>query len=70
MTINKLIEKLQAYEKTYGNIIVESRNPAGDFDDICEVQVVNVSRNADWFDTEYMLIAKKSLTNSWQESSF
>ncbi len=47
MTINKLIEKLQAYEKTYGNIIVESRNPAGDFDDICEVQVVNVSRNAD-----------------------
>jgi len=44
MTITKLIQKLQAFQDLYGNVLVECRNPAGDFDEICEVQVVNVSK--------------------------
>lgn len=43
MTILRLIEKLQQFKDLYGNVLVECRNPAGDFDEVCEVQVVNTS---------------------------
>lgn len=43
MTILRLIDKLQQFKDLYGNVLVESRNPAGDFDEVCEVQIVNTS---------------------------
>jgi len=43
MTILRLIEKLQALKDLHGNMIVECRNPAGDFDEVCEVTIVNTS---------------------------
>lgn len=43
MTILRLIEKLQNLHELHGNVLVESRNPAGDFDEVCEVNIVNVS---------------------------
>lgn len=43
MTILRLIDKLQQLKDQYGNMIVESRNPAGDFDEVFDVQIVNTS---------------------------
>ena len=43
MAILRLIDKLQNLKDLYGNVIVEWRNPAGDFDETREVQVVNTS---------------------------
>lgn len=43
MTILRLIDKLQQLKDLYGNMLVESRNPAGDFDEVCDVQIVNTS---------------------------
>lgn len=43
MTIIRLIDKLQQLKDLYGNMLVESRNAAGDFDEVCEVQIVNTS---------------------------
>lgn len=43
MTILRLIDKLQQLKDLYGNVLVESRNPAGDFDEVCEVNIVNTS---------------------------
>lgn len=43
MTILRLIDKLQKLKDLYGNVLVECRNPAGDFDEVCEIQVVNMS---------------------------
>ncbi len=42
MTIISLIDKLQQLKDLHGNILVESRNPAGDFDEVCEVNVEQV----------------------------
>lgn len=46
MTILRLIDKLQKLKDQYGNIAVESRNPAGDFDPVEVVDIVNVSQNS------------------------
>lgn len=43
MTILRLIEKLQQLKDLHGNMLVESRNPAGEFDEVCDVQIVNTS---------------------------
>ncbi len=43
MTIIRLIDKLQQLKDLYGNMLVESRNAAGDFDEVCDVQIVNTS---------------------------
>lgn len=44
MTILRLIEKLQQLKDLHGNMLVESRNPAGEFDEVCDVQIVNTSK--------------------------
>lgn len=44
MTILRLIEKLQQFKDLYGNVLVECRNSAGDFDEVCDVQIVNTSQ--------------------------
>lgn len=44
MTILQLIDKLQELKDQYGNMLVESRNSAGDFDEVCDVQIVNTSK--------------------------
>lgn len=43
MTILSLIDKLQQLKDTYGNVLIECRNSAGDFDEVCDVQIVNTS---------------------------
>ncbi len=43
MTILRLISKLQQLKDLHGNMLVESRNPAGEFDEVCDVQIVNTS---------------------------
>lgn len=44
MTINQLIKRLEELRETAGDVLVEARNPAGDFDVANEAQLVNVSR--------------------------
>ena len=44
MTILRLISKLQQLKDLHGNMLVESRNPAGEFDEVCDVQIVNTSK--------------------------
>lgn len=46
MTINQLIKRLEELREVAGDIVVEVRNPAGDFDDAFEAQLVNVSRKS------------------------
>jgi len=41
MTILRLIDKLQQLKDLYGNVLVESRNAAGEFDEVCEIKIVN-----------------------------
>jgi len=43
MTILRLIDKLQQLKDQYGNILVECRNPAGDFDPVEVVDIVNTA---------------------------
>mgnify|MGYP003491832814 CR=1 FL=1 len=43
MTILRLISQLQQLKDLHGNMLVESRNPAGEFDEVCDVQIVNTS---------------------------
>lgn len=43
MTILRLIDKLQQLKDLHGNVLVECRNAAGDFDEVCDVQIVNTS---------------------------
>jgi len=45
MTILRLISKLQQLKDTYGNVLVESRNPDGKFNEICDVSIVNLTKN-------------------------
>ena len=47
MTILRLIEKLQQLKDLHGNMLVECRNPAGDFDEVCDVQIVNTSKKSE-----------------------
>ena len=44
MKIKELIKRLKELQETSGDVIVEVRNPAGDFSDANDVQIVNVSR--------------------------
>ena len=46
MTINQLIKRLEELRETAGDAAVEVRNPAGDFDEASEAQLVNVSRKS------------------------
>lgn len=46
MTILQLIDKLQELKGKHGNMRVECRNPAGDFDPVEVVDIVNVSQNS------------------------
>lgn len=46
MTILQLIDKLQQLKDKHGNMRVECRNPAGDFDPVEVVDIVNVSQNS------------------------
>lgn len=46
MTILRLIEKLQQFKDLHGNMLVECRNSAGDFDEVCDVQIVNTSEKS------------------------
>jgi len=41
MTILRLIDKLQQLKDLHGNVLVECRNAAGDFDEVCEIKTVN-----------------------------
>lgn len=43
MTILRLIDKLQQLKDLHGNMLAESRNPAGDFEEVCDIQIVNTS---------------------------
>ncbi len=43
MTILQLIDKLQELKEKHGNIRVECRNPAGDFDLVEVVDIVNTA---------------------------
>lgn len=45
MTIIRLIDKLQQLKDLYGNMLVESRNPDGEFDEVCDISIVNTSKN-------------------------
>ncbi len=42
MTIEELIGRLYAMRSVYGNVEVEVRNQAGDFDDVSSLAVVHV----------------------------
>ena len=46
MTILQLIDKLQELKEKHGNMRIECRNPAGDFDPVEVVDIVNVSQNS------------------------
>ena len=46
MTINQLIKRLEELREAVGDVTVEVRNPAGDFDEAVEAQLVNVSRKS------------------------
>lgn len=46
MSIIKLIEQLKELNAKHGNMEVEVRNPAGDYDTAEDVQIVNVSGNS------------------------
>jgi hypothetical protein len=46
MNIIELIKKLEQLRDQVGNVEVEARNAAGDYDSIEEVQIVNVSRKS------------------------
>lgn len=44
MKITQLIKRLDELQKSVGDVVVEVRNPDGDFDEASEVQPVNVSQ--------------------------
>jgi len=44
MIITELIKQLEKLRAQVGNVEVEARNAAGDFDEANDVQIVNVSR--------------------------
>ena len=46
MSIIQLIERLTELHAKHGNMEVEVRNPAGDYDTAEDVQIVNVSGNS------------------------
>lgn len=46
MTINQLMKRLEELRETKGDVTVEVRNPAGDFDEAVEAQLINVSRKS------------------------
>lgn len=45
MTILRLIDKLQQLKDLHGNMIVESRDPDGKFNKICDVSIVDFSED-------------------------
>lgn len=44
MKITQLIKSLEELQKSVGDVVVEVRNPAGDFDEASEATPVNVSQ--------------------------